>query len=83
MRMQVQAMLATAQSLPVDELDELITGLLAQRDADPHDTPGAIAAAWNEEIARRLDEIERGEVAWVSGEQVFAEINEKLHKAGA
>ncbi|GAB4061970.1 addiction module protein [Uliginosibacterium sediminicola] len=80
MSLPVQTLLAEAQHLPRHELDELISGLLARRDAD--DTPEAVAAAWDEEIARRLTEIDRGEVEWIPGEQVFAEINGLLGKAG-
>ena len=81
MSLPVQTLLAEAQHLPRHELDELISGLLARRDADG--TPESVAAAWDAEIKRRLDAIDRGDVAWIPGEQVFAEIDAILRKTAA
>ena len=81
MSLPVQTLLAEAQHLPRHELDELISGLLARRDADA--TPELVAAAWDAEIKRRLDAIDRGDVAWIPGEQVFAEIDAILRKTAA
>ena len=41
------------------------------------DTPEAIAA-WDEEIARRVAQLEAGEVEIVSAEQVIAELRARL-----
>jgi hypothetical protein len=76
--LQVQTLLATARNLPADELDELIVALLAQRDADARDSSNAVAAAWDEEIARRVDEMERGAVAWVDGDEALARLRASL-----
>lgn len=78
MSLSVRTLLAEAQNLPRDELDELISGLLAQRDADPQDTPESIAAAWDEEIARRVDAMERGEVKWIDGDEALARLRASL-----
>lgn len=40
-------------------------------------------AAWDAEIARRIDEIESGKVELIPGEEVFAQIDKKLREAGA
>ena len=56
----VHTLLAEAQHLPRHELDEPISGLLARRDADA--APESVAAAWDAEIKRRLEEIDRGGV---------------------
>jgi putative addiction module component (TIGR02574 family) len=42
------------------------------------DTPEAIAAAWDEEIARRVAQLDAGEVETVPAEQVFAELRARL-----
>lgn len=42
------------------------------------DTPEATAAAWDEEIARRVAQLDAGEVATVPAEQVFAELRAQL-----
>jgi putative addiction module component (TIGR02574 family) len=42
------------------------------------DTPEAIAAAWDEEIARRVAQLEAGEVESVPAEQVIAELRARL-----
>lgn len=81
MSLPVQTLLAEAQHLPRHELEELISGLLARRDADA--TPEAVATAWDAEIKRRLEAIDRGDVAWIPGEQVFAEIDAILRKTAA
>lgn len=78
MSLPVRALLAEAQNLPRHELDELISGLLAQRDADTQDTPEVIAAAWDEEISRRVDAMERGEVKWIDGDEALARLRSSL-----
>jgi putative addiction module component (TIGR02574 family) len=42
------------------------------------DTPEAIAAAWDEEIARRVAQLDAGEVETVPAEQVIAELRARL-----
>ena len=42
------------------------------------DTPETIAAAWNEEIARRVAQLEAGEVETVPAEQVISELRTQL-----
>ncbi|MHB1259741.1 addiction module protein, partial [Thiobacillus sp.] len=45
------------------------------------DTPEAVAKAWDEEIARRVAEIDAGTAVLIPHEQVVAEIDEMLKKA--
>lgn len=47
--------------------------------AMPHEE---VAAAWDAEIARRIAEIDAGTAELVPEEDVFAQIDEKLRKAG-
>jgi putative addiction module component (TIGR02574 family) len=42
------------------------------------DTPEAVAAAWDEEIKRRLAQLEAGEVEAIAVESVIAELRAKL-----
>lgn len=42
------------------------------------DTPKAIATAWDEEIARRVAQLDAGEVETVPAEQVIAELRARL-----
>ena len=49
-----------------------------------HDEPAAdVEAAWAEEIRRRVDAYERGEVETYSAEEVFAEARSMLREADA
>lgn len=59
-----------ARMLPPEERAQLAEDLLAslQEDGNPE-----IEAAWDEEICKRLDEIERGVAKLVPAEEVFAE----------
>lgn len=51
---------------------------------EPHDEEGAALspeewdAAWSDELARRIGQIERGEVKLLDGEQVMAEMRARL-----
>ncbi len=42
------------------------------------DTPEAIAVAWDEEIAHRVEKLDAGEIETVPAEQVFAELRARL-----
>lgn len=63
-----QALQQALLDLPHEERAELLDDVLASLPRDPE-----IEAAWAIEIERRLGELERGEVATVPAEQVFAE----------
>lgn len=43
----------------------------------------SVQAAWDAEIARRIEEIESGKVELIPAEEVLARIDEKLRKARA
>lgn len=63
---------AAMQLTPDERVD------LAERLWISVDTPEAITAAWDEEIARRVAELDAGEVETVPAEQVFAELRARL-----
>lgn len=62
--------------LLAQKLDEPIASPLAQSDAEV--TPETAAAAWDAEVARRIEEINCGEVVWIPNAQVVAVIDALL-----
>ncbi|MEW6678041.1 MAG: addiction module protein [Pseudomonadota bacterium] len=71
---------AQAKKLPPEERGELIHRLLASLDGEPEGTPEEIAKAWDEEIARRVAEMDAGRTQWIPAEEVFREIDAMLAK---
>lgn len=66
---------AQAMALSARERGELANRLIASLDGEPEGTPEEIAKAWDEEIARRVADMEAGLTQWIPAEQVFAEID--------
>ena len=66
---------AQAMALSARERGELARRLIASLDVEPQDIPEEIAKAWDEEIARRVADMEAGRTQWIPAEQVFAEID--------
>lgn len=66
---------ALALALPLKERGELAHRLIVSLDGEPEDTPEEIAQAWDEEIARRVADMEAGRTKWIPAEEVFAEID--------
>lgn len=65
--------------LPVEERIRLAKSLLesaAELESDSGESE--IAAAWKDEIKQRLDEIDSGRVTLIPGDQVRAEMIERL-----
>jgi len=73
---------ALALGLPLKERGELAHRLIVSLDGEPDGTPEEIAQAWDEEIARRVAEIDAGTAVLIPQEDVFAEIDDILRKAG-
>ena len=65
---------AQAKALPPDERARLAEELLAS--LDPHETE--VEAAWDEELRRRIDEVERGTVELIPADQAFAQVRRAL-----
>jgi putative addiction module component (TIGR02574 family) len=61
-------LLKKALTLSVEERAELAGSLLESLD-DARDDPQSVEAAWNEEIARRIDDLDSGRVEAVSLEE--------------
>jgi putative addiction module component (TIGR02574 family) len=65
---------AQAKALPPEERARLAEELLAS--FDPHERD--VEAAWDGELRRRIDEVERGTVQLVSADQAFAQVRRTL-----
>lgn len=70
-----------ALRLSPKERAELIHRLIVSLQAPPEDTPEAIAKAWDEEIARRVADMEAGKTVWVPAEEVFARLEAIIENA--
>ena len=66
--------------LPPKERGELIHRLIVSLEGDPEDSPEAIAQAWDEEIARRVADMEAGRTQWIPAEEVFKEVDAIIAK---
>jgi len=71
-----------ALRLPLKERGELAHRLIVSLDGEPEDSPEAIARAWDEEIARRVAEIDAGTAKLIPHEEVLSEIDGLLRKTG-
>lgn len=71
-----------ALQLSLQERGKLIHRLIVSLEGPAEDTPEAIAKAWDEEITRRVAEIDAGTAVLIPHEQVMAEIDEMLRKSG-
>ena len=65
---------AQALKLSPSDRDELVRALIASVDGEPDDTPEAIARAWEQEIERRIADLDSGKTKGVPAEQVLADI---------
>lgn len=72
---------AQALQLSPRERGELAHRLIVSLDGPADDTPEAIAQAWDEEIARRVADMEAGRTEWIPAEEVFKEIDEIIATA--
>jgi putative addiction module component (TIGR02574 family) len=64
-----------AAQLREDERAELALALISSLDGEPET---GVDEAWRLEIARRIAQIDRGEVQLVPGDDVFARLRRKL-----
>ena len=64
-----------ALRLSSQERGALVQRLIASLEDEPEGSPEEIARAWEEEILRRISEIETGRARLVPAEDVFTEID--------
>ncbi len=79
----IEELEAQALKLTPEERSELAHRLIVSLDGEPEETPEAIAKAWDEEIARRVADMEAGRTEWIPAEQVFEEIDKIIAAARA
>lgn len=72
---------AQALQLSPRERSELAHRLIVSLEGPEQDSPEAIAQAWDEEIARRVADMEAGRTQWVTAEEVFNEVDEVIATA--
>jgi putative addiction module component (TIGR02574 family) len=70
-----QRLLDEARQLPLDEREWLAEFLLMDESVSAVE----IESAWDDEIKRRLDEIDSGAVKMIPGEEVLARMDARLH----
>ena len=73
---------AQALALPERERSALAARRLGSLEGAFDDSPEAVAAAWDEEIARRVADFEAGRTQGVPYEQVRAELQAMLQSHG-
>ena len=65
-----------AKSLPAEQRARLAEQILATLDPQDED----VDAAWDEEIRKRIEEIETGRVKTVPSEEAFAQVRQALRR---
>ena len=70
-----------ALNLTPKERGELIHRLIVSLEGEAEDSPEAIAKAWDEEIARRVADMEAGKTLWIPAEEVFARLDAIIDSA--
>lgn len=70
-----------ALQLSPRERGELIHRLIVSLESPTEDTPEAIAQAWDEEIARRVADMDAGRTEWIPADEVMARLRAKIATA--
>ena len=70
-----------AMQLPLKERSELAHRLIVSIDRAPEGTPEEIAKAWDEEISRRVADMEAGRTRWTPADEVMARLRRKVETA--
>ena len=80
METQAEHLLQTALSLPPSERAEIAASLIESLDEEAN---ADVEAAWAEEIKRRLESIDKGEVQLVPWDDVIRSMRERLNDQAA
>jgi putative addiction module component (TIGR02574 family) len=67
-----------ALRLSPEDRVQLIQRLIARLEGEPGNMPATIAQAWDEEIARRMADIDAGRAQLIPGDEVLARIRAKI-----
>jgi putative addiction module component (TIGR02574 family) len=74
----VRDVLDQALRLPPKQRARLAQELIASLDEDRRDDPGVVAEAWDEDIARRVDDVRSGRVKVVSWSALKKDMNRAI-----
>lgn len=72
-----------ALQLTPRERSELAHRLIVSLDGEPEDSPETIAKAWDEEIARRVADMDAGRTKWIPADVVMTKLRAKIAAAKA
>jgi putative addiction module component (TIGR02574 family) len=81
MAITIKELEALAMQLSIRERSELAHRLLLSIDNEPEGTPEEIAKAWDEEIARRVADLEAGRSREIPMDEVMASIRRIIDDA--
>ena len=70
-----------ALQLPPQERGKLIHRLIVSLEGEPTESPGVIANAWDEEIARRVADMDAGRTQWIPADEVMNRLRTKINAA--
>ncbi|MCA3223395.1 MAG: addiction module protein [Burkholderiales bacterium] len=73
MSVTVEELESKARELSSRDRGELISRLIASLEGEPEGAPEEIAATWDAEVARRVEQMEAGRTVWFPAEQVREE----------
>lgn len=76
--MTVEAVFEQAMQLSEGEREDLVRRLLPTLPADDSADPGAVAAAWHQEILDRLERFDRGETKAIPAAEVFERLERRF-----
>jgi len=68
-----------ALQLSPPERSKLIHRLIVSLEGEPTESPEAIAKAWDEEIARRVADMDAGRTKWIPADEVMTQLRAKIH----
>jgi putative addiction module component (TIGR02574 family) len=81
MTAELKDLAAQAMQLSPEERSQLAHQLILSLHDVSDDSPEAIASAWEEEIARRVADMDAGVTQWIPGEEVIAKMRGKIEDA--
>ena len=71
MSLTLEALTDEVLRLAPKDRSRLLRDVVASLDDESDDSPEAVAAAWDEEIARRVADMDAGLTEWVPGEEAM------------
>ena len=83
MSLTLEALTDEVLRLAPDDRSRLLRDVVASLDGASDDSPDAVGAAWDEEITRRVNDMDAGRTHWIPGDVVIAELRAKISAAKA